>query len=93
MIIDYMMSLNQKEIARICLTHSYPIQDVNTFLGKFDCTEEQKAFLSCFIKNTIYDDYDRLIQLCDAISLPSGACIIVIIQFRREDIRWMERQS
>ncbi|WP_234121621.1 HD domain-containing protein [Clostridium hydrogenum] len=73
---DYMMSLNQKEIARICLTHSYPIQDVNTFFGKFDCTEEQKIFLSNFIKNAVYDDYDRLIQLCDAISLPSGACIM-----------------
>ena len=73
---DYMMSLNQKEIARICLTHSYPIKDVNTFFGEFDCTEEQKVFLSRFIKNVVYDDYDRLIQLCDAISLPNGACIM-----------------
>lgn len=73
---DYMMSLNEKEIARICLTHSYPIQDVNTFFGKFDCTVEQKDFLSNFIKNAVYDDYDRLIQLCDAISLPNGACIM-----------------
>lgn len=73
---NYMMLINQKEIARICLTHSYPIQDVNTFLGKFDCTDEQKLFLSNFIKNTVYDDYDRLIQLCDAISLPHGACIM-----------------
>lgn len=73
---DYMMSLDQKEIAKICLTHSYPVKDVNTFFGKFDCTEEQKVFLSRFIKNAVYDDYDRLIQLCDAISLPNGACIM-----------------
>jgi len=73
---DYMMSLDQKEIAKICLTHSYPVKDVNIFLGKFDCTEEQKVFLSRFIKNAVYDDYDRLIQLCDAISLPNGACIM-----------------
>ena len=73
---DYMMSLNQKEIARICLTHSFPIKDVNTFFGKHDCSEKQKNFLSCTIKNTVYDDYDRLIQLCDAISLPEGACIM-----------------
>lgn len=73
---DYMMSLNQKEIARICLTHSYPLQDVNTFFGKFDCTEAQKNFLSSFLKHAVYDDYDRLIQLCDAISLPNGACIM-----------------
>lgn len=72
---DYMMSLNQKEIARICLTHSYPIQDVNTFLGNLTA-RKNKRFLSNFIKNAVYDDYDRLIQLCDAISLPSGACIM-----------------
>lgn len=29
-----------------------------------------------FINKTEYDDYDKLIQLCDALSLPSGACII-----------------
>jgi Predicted HD superfamily hydrolase len=73
---NYMMSIDQKEIARICLTHSYPIQDINTYFGAFDCTEEQKDFLSCFIKNAVYDDYDRLIQFCDAISLPNGACIM-----------------
>lgn len=33
-------------------------------------------FLSSFIKNAVYDDYDRLIQLCDAISLQNGACIM-----------------
>lgn len=73
---DYMISLNQKEIAKICLTHSYPIKDADTFFGKFDCTQEQKVFLSRFIESTEYDDYDRLIQLCDAISLPNGACIM-----------------
>jgi len=73
---DYMMRLNQNKIARICLTHSYPFQDVNTFFGEFDCTEEQKNFLSSFLENTVFDDYDRLIQLCDAISLPNGACIM-----------------
>lgn len=73
---DYMISLGQPEIARICLTHSFPLPDVNTFFGKYDCTAEQKAFLADYLKNAEYDDYDRLIQLCDAISLPNGACIM-----------------
>ncbi|WP_392486813.1 HD domain-containing protein [Haloimpatiens sp. FM7315] len=73
---NYMINLKEKDVARICLTHSFPIQDVETFFGKFDCNDEQKSFLSSFIKNALYDDYDRLIQLCDAISLPSGACIM-----------------
>ena len=29
-----------------------------------------------FLNSRPYDDYDRLIQLCDAISLPNGACIL-----------------
>lgn len=73
---DYMMSLHQPEIARICLTHSFPVNDIHTFFGKFDCTEEQKHFLENYLQDIIYDDYDRLIQLCDAISLPTGACIM-----------------
>ena len=73
---DYMMSMRQKEIAQICLTHSFPIKDVNTFFGKYDCSSEQKKFLAEFLKKSEYDNYDILIQLCDAISLPNGACIM-----------------
>ena len=73
---DYMMSINQPEVARICLTHSFPIKDVSTFFGKYDCTNDQLEFLDEFITNITYDDYDLLIQLCDAISLPNGACIM-----------------
>lgn len=29
-----------------------------------------------FIKNAVYDDYDRLVQLCDALALPSGFCLL-----------------
>lgn len=73
---DYMISMGQKKIARICLTHSFPLKDVNTFSGKYDCSSEQKKFLQEFLENVEYDKYDMLIQLCDAISLPNGACIM-----------------
>lgn len=73
---DHLISLGQPEIAKICLTHSFPIKDVNTFFGKIDCTQEQLNFLDRFLAETVYDDYDILIQLCDAISLPNGACIM-----------------
>lgn len=73
---DYMMSIHQPEIAGICLTHSFPTQDIHTFFGKFDCTKEQEIFLEEYIKSVTYDEYDKLIQLCDAISLPTGACIM-----------------
>lgn len=72
----YMTKLHQPEIARICLTHSFPIQNINTFIGKYDCSEEEKNFLDHYLSAVVYDDYDRLIQLYDAISLPNGACIM-----------------
>jgi len=73
---DYMMSIGEPEVARICLTHSFPIKDVSTFFGKYDCTQEQLDFLRDFLSGNEFDDYDILIQLCDAISLPNGACIM-----------------
>ena len=72
----YMLEMGEKEIARICLTHSFPLKDVQTYIGAYDCTEEELAFLRDFLEHTEQDDYDRLIQLCDAISLPEGACIM-----------------
>ena len=73
---DYMMSIGQEEIAHICLTHSFPLKDANTFSGKYDCSLEQKKFLQEFLDHKEYNNYDILIQLCDAISLPNGACIM-----------------
>lgn len=73
---DYLMELGQPELARISLTHSFPIRDVRTFFGKYDCSEQQLSFLQAYLDGTEPDDYDILIQLCDAISLPNGACIM-----------------
>ena len=72
----YMMELGETDIATICITHSYPIQDPDLFAGKHDCTREEKALICRVLESRTYDDYDRLIQLCDAISLPAGACIM-----------------
>lgn len=73
---NYMMSINQPEIARICLTHSFPTKEIDTYFGMYNCFEQQRAFLKRYIEGVQYDNYDLLIQLCDAISLPDGACIM-----------------
>lgn len=73
---DRMIALGQPTIARICLTHSFPLKNIRAFQGSFDCSEQQLAFLQRFLDSCSYDNYDRLIQLCDALSLPSGACIL-----------------
>lgn len=39
-----------------------------------DCNEQEKQFVDKYLKNITYDDYDKLIQLCDALSLAMGYC-------------------
>lgn len=73
---EYMMSLGEPEIAAVCINHSYPAKNAGYFEGKHDCTPEQMAFLQEFIDSREYTDYEKLIQLCDAVSLPTGACIM-----------------
>lgn len=72
----FMTSLGYDDCARICLTHSFPYKDINSYNGKNDCTAKETEFIKTFIENTEYNDYDRLIQLCDALALPDGATYI-----------------
>jgi len=62
--------------ARICITHSFPLQDVREGFGEWDCSAEELAFVERFLAHVEHSGYDRLIQLCDACSLPSGCCLI-----------------
>ncbi len=72
----YCMARGWEENARICLTHGYMIRDIATSIGVFDMPPEDKAFLAEFIRMADYDDYDRLVQLCDALALPTGFCLL-----------------
>lgn len=72
----YLMKLGYDDAASICLTHSFPIKDISTFFGEFDCTEEERLLLQNHLNEKEYTDYDRLIQLCDAISMPHGAVVM-----------------
>lgn len=71
-----MTSLGYDDCARICLTHSFPYKDIRSYNGQNDCIEGETEFIKRFLDNTKYDDYDRLIQLCDALALPDGATYI-----------------
>lgn len=74
---DYMISIDQPEIARICLTHSFPLdKDISHYTGRISISAEQKKFLVEYLNGIEFDDYDLLIQLCDAISLPQGAVLM-----------------
>lgn len=74
----YCMEREWKKAAQICISHAYMIQDVGAVLGAFDMSEADYRFLDQFIRNMVYDDYDRLVQLCDALALPTGFCLLEI---------------
>lgn len=62
--------------ARICVTHSFPDGCFEHFNGKRDVSPEEEAFLRRFLAEAIPDDFDRLIQLCDAICTAQGVCLM-----------------
>jgi hypothetical protein len=62
--------------ARICLTHSFPLKDARTGSGHWDCSDDELRFVTDFLAATEYDEYDRLLQLSDALALPEGFCLI-----------------
>lgn len=64
----FMKAMGYVDIARICLTHSFPYKNIKSYNGKNDCSEEETIFIKDFLEQREYDDYDRLIQLCDAVS-------------------------
>lgn len=65
-----------EKAAQICISHAFMIQDITTSIGVFDVSREDYQFMAEFIENAQYDDYDRLVQLCDALALPSGFCLL-----------------
>jgi len=68
-------------IAKICMTHSFPNNDygnLDLFFGGNDCTEEEIHKIKEELDNYEDNDYDKLIQLCDSISLAEGLCILEI---------------
>lgn len=73
---NFLMELGYDDAARICMTHSFPIKDVNYVGGKWDCTEEEFEFVREYLNGIEFNKYDRLIQICDGISLPTGHCLI-----------------
>jgi HD domain-containing protein len=62
--------------ARICMTHGYLCKNVDDICGKKDCTIEERNFIKEYLYNIEFTAYDKLIQLCDALALPSGFCLL-----------------
>ena len=69
--------------ARICMTHSFPDGNPDGYLGAWDVSDGEMAFIRDFIARCVMDDYDRLIQLCDALCTAGG---VVLIEKRLVDV-------
>lgn len=80
----YMLSLGYDEAARVCLSHSFNNGVLEEYVGRFDVTLEELELLRDALSALRMDEYDRLIQLCDALAGSEG---VVDIQTRMEDVR------
>ena len=45
-------------------------------IGKFDITEEEYNTIDQFLKSVTYDEYDKLIILCDSLATAHGFCLL-----------------
>ena len=58
--------------------------NIKDYIGKFDLEDAQIAELADLLKNAQINDYDLLIQLCDAIATAEG---IVSVEERMLDVK------
>lgn len=72
----YCMERGWEKVAQICISHAFMVKDISTSIGVFDMPLEDKEFMAKFIEESTYDDYDYLVQLCDALALPTGFCLL-----------------
>lgn len=80
----YMKELGYNEVAQICMTHSFSVKKIDSYVGKFDVSDEVLGFIKDYLLRIEYDDYDRLIQLCDAIGSATG---VVGVEHRMADVK------
>lgn len=72
----FLSQLGYEDCARISLTHSFPLKDIESYSGNRDCNDEQLNFIKDYIDRVNYSEYDELIQLCDALTTPKGFCLL-----------------
>ena len=76
----YALDKGWDEVARICMTHSYPLMK-DEFNYHPQTIEE--TTIKNYITNCQADDYDKLIQICDALPTAYG---FVILEKRFVDV-------
>lgn len=80
----YMLRLGYDEVARICLTHSFCEGNLECYIGNFDITEAETEEIRVALQKITFDEYDKLIQLCDSIA---GAEGVLDMEVRMNDVK------
>ncbi len=80
----YMMALGYDEAARVCMSHSFHTQNLEDYIGNKDVSAEELHLIESQLEQMVYDDYDRLIQLCDALA---GAEGVLDMEERMDDVQ------
>ena len=75
---NFLANQGYDDAARVCLTHSFPVKNVQAMVGLLwgHCTSTDLEFIQGYLDRVEYNAYDKLIQLCDCLALPSGYCLI-----------------
>lgn len=68
----FCMEKGWDEVAKICMTHSYPIKEKE--FEKVVTNEE--IYIKDYILKCDYDDYDKLLILCDSLAVAEGFCLL-----------------
>lgn len=73
---NFLMEKGYGLLAGICISHSFPYKNIDAVFGKWDCSDEEYKFVKEYLEKTDFTAYDKLIQLCDALALPTGYCLM-----------------
>lgn len=73
---NYVMGKEWDEVGRICLTHSFPVPDFEKEIGKNDMSTQESKFVREFLCEITYDDYDKLMIVCDSLADAQGFCML-----------------
>jgi hypothetical protein len=71
------------DVARISMTHSFSKNEATINPSMMDLNDDEYRFTVDYVKNLEFNDYDRLMHLCDNIALHSGC---VLMEKRMVDI-------
>lgn len=72
----YCMSKGWNKLAQTAISHGFMLKDIKTSVGKWDVSEDDYLLAKKIIDEAEYDDYDKLIQMCDSLALPDRFCLL-----------------